>query len=58
MENKNIVYELKCKECGKVCGAITFPPDAKVDLGALAASHETHCEQHDGRPERVNETKE
>ena len=47
MKNNNpIIYELKCKVCGKVCGTITFPSESEVDLDEVLAAHETLCDEH------------
>ena len=45
-QKPNIIHELKCSVCGKVCGTITFPPESEVDLDEISAIHETLCDEH------------
>ncbi|GEM_PF-2336359 len=45
-QKPNIIHELKCGICGKVCGTITFPSESEVDLDEVSAGHETLCDEH------------
>jgi hypothetical protein len=45
-ENIPIIYELKCRFCGKVCGKISFTAKSTVDFNELHATHITYCEEH------------
>ena len=45
-QKPNIIHELKCSVCEKVCGTITFPPESEVDLDEVSAAHETLCDEH------------
>ena len=45
-QNQKTIYELKCVVCRKICGTITFPSEAKVDLNELYKLHQTLCDEH------------
>ena len=46
MQDKEIIYELRCVVCRKICGTVSFPPGSKVDLNELYLKHLTLCDEH------------
>lgn len=46
IKDNQIVVQLKCEECDKVCGTLTFPIGTMVDVVAINEAHLTYCDEH------------